>query len=395
MTTATTPVAPGGAPARDHAPAIASFEPGDFPVPTGREEEWRFTPLARLGGLLDDAPSDPPMATWEAAAGVEVRLIDRADSRLGSIAAPTDRALAQAWVAFTQAVALEVPADAEVEGVTTVRIEAPAGRSAGHVHLRVGARSRAVVVLRFVGAGAYAGTVEVDIADGADLTLISFQDGDKTAIHVGRQHARIGRDARLRSAVITLGGDVVRMLPTVEYAGPGGSAELLGLFFSDAGQHHEHRVFVDHAQPHCSSSVVYKGALQGEGTHSVWIGDVLVRPTAIGIDTYEMNRNLILGDGARADSVPNLELETGEVVGAGHASATGRFDDEQLFYLRARGIPESIARVLVVRGFFGDILGRIGDAALSGEVMARIDAALGLDRDALGEAGLDLLDGPA
>jgi ABC-type transport system involved in Fe-S cluster assembly, permease component len=106
--------------------------------------------------------------------------------------------------------------------------------------------------------------------------------------------------------------------------------------------------------------VTYKGVLQGEDAHSVWIGDVLVQPAAIGVDTYELNRNLLLTDGARADSVPNLEIETGEVIEAGHASATGRFDDLQLFYLMSRGIPAHEARRLVVRGFFADIIGRIG-----------------------------------
>jgi Fe-S cluster assembly protein SufD len=180
-------------------------------------------------------------------------------------------------------------------------------------------------------------------------------------------------------AHITLGGDVVRLSPLVSYGAPGGEAELLGLYFADAGQHLEHRVFVDHDTPHCKSSVLYKGALQGEGAHTVWIGDVLVRAQAIGIDTYEVNRNLVLTDGARADSVPNLELETGEILGAGHASATGRFDDEQLFYLQSRGIPEDLARVLVVRGFFADILGRLDEPELARSVMADVDARLGVD----------------
>ena len=108
--------------------------------------------------------------------------------------------------------------------------------------------------------------------------------------------------------------------------------------------------------PHCKSRVLYKGALQGQKAHTVWIGDVLIRKAAEGTDTYEMNRNLVLTSGARADSVPNLEIETGEIVGAGHASATGRFDDEQLFYLLSRGIPSEVAQRLVVRGFFGEVL---------------------------------------
>jgi Fe-S cluster assembly protein SufD len=110
----------------------------------------------------------------------------------------------------------------------------------------------------------------------------------------------------------------------------------------------------------------------------VWIGDVLIRATAEGTSTYELNRNLILSDGARADSVPNLEIETGEIIGAGHASATGRFDDEQLFYLQARGITADEARRLVVRGFFAAIVNRIGVVSVQDHLMDAIDGELSL-----------------
>jgi len=151
--------------------------------------------------------------------------------------------------------------------------------------------------------------------------------------------------------VVTLGGDLVRLVSNVQYAGPGGSADLYGVYFADETQHQEHRLWVDHAVPNCRSNVLYKGALQGEKARTVWIGDVRIRPAATGTDTYELNRNLVLTDGARADSVPNLEIETGEIVGAGHASATGRFDDEQLFYLCSRGIDAETARRLAALGY--------------------------------------------
>jgi Fe-S cluster assembly protein SufD len=166
----------------------------------------------------------------------------------------------------------------------------------------------------------------------------------------------------------------------VQYAGKGGDAELQGLYFADAGQHQEHRPFIDHSQPNCRSNVTYKGALQGEGAHTVWIGDVLIRVAAEGTETFELNRNLVLTDGARADSVPNLEIETGEIEGAGHASATGRFDDEQLFYLQARGIPEEQARRLVVRGFFQELIAKIAVP----EVRERLEAAIETELEAVG-----------
>ncbi|OIQ81176.1 FeS cluster assembly protein SufD [mine drainage metagenome] len=191
---------------------------------------------------------------------------------------------------------------------------------------------------------------------------------------------------------MTLGGSVVRVTPDAEFTGENGSLEMVRLYFADAGQHQEHRLFVDHAVPACRSRVTYKGALQGEGAHTVWVGDVLIRAEAEGTDTYELNRNLVLSDGARADSVPNLEIETGLIEGAGHASATGRFDDEQLFYLRSRGIPEPDARRLVVRGFFNDLIQQIGVPEVEERLLAAIEAELEKSMsvlDALG--GVDAL----
>jgi Fe-S cluster assembly protein SufD len=186
----------------------------------------------------------------------------------------------------------------------------------------------------------------------------------------------VGRDARLAHFAVTLGGSLVRLSPTVRYAGPGGDAELYGICFADAGQHLEHRLFVDHDTPNCRSRVSYKGALDGEGARTVWIGDVLIRPEATGTDTYEYNRNLVLSDGAHADSVPNLEILTGEVTGAGHASASGRLDDEQTFYLMARGIPLEEARQLVIRGFFAELVAKIGIEDLQGRIMSAIESEL-------------------
>lgn len=236
--------------------------------------------------------------------------------------------------------------------------------------------AEAVIVIDHTGDGVRAANVEFLVGDGAKLTVVSVQDWDATAVHCSQHNTLVGRDASFKSVVVTFGGDVVRLHPRISYAGPGGAAELFGLYFTDAGQHQEHRLLVTHDAPHCTSNVVYKGALQGEGAHAVWIGDVLIEKSAEGTDTYEMNRNLVLTDGARVDSVPNLEIETGEIVGAGHASATGRFDDEQLFYLQARGIPAEEARRLVVRGFFAELVQQIGVADIEERLLAKIETEL-------------------
>jgi Fe-S cluster assembly protein SufD len=367
------------APAHDLAPRVVSFDPDDFVVPTGREEEWRFTPLARLGGLHDGThgPGSDLDVSTVAAPGVSVTFVDRSDPRIGSIHAPTDRIAATAYAGATRAVVVEVPADLEAVGATALTLRGTGGTQFGHVLVTLGANSSATVILEHVGSAVAATNVEVAVGDGARLTLVSVQQWEDDAVHASQQHARLGRDSSFRSVVVTLGGSVVRLLPSVEYTGPGGDAELVGVYFADAGQHLEHRLFVDHSVPDCRSDVIYKGALQGLTAHSVWVGDVLIRAAATGTSTYELNRNLVLTEGARADSVPNLEIETGQIEGAGHASATGRFDDEQLFYLMSRGVPEAVARRLVVRGFFADAINRIGVPEVAERLLADVDAELG------------------
>jgi Fe-S cluster assembly protein SufD len=365
-----------GAPIADRGERFHSRDPEAFGVPNGREEDWRFTPLGRLRGLHDgsSAKVGAIQVDVDAPASVVVSRVGREDDRVGQRLAPADVVAARAWAGFDQAVVVEVPdaVDADAPIYLTVKGIDPWQTSFGHVVIQVGRQSSATVVLDHVGTSTYADNLEVRVGDGGRLTLVGLQAWDDDAVHVSAHHLHLGRDATLTQVVVTLGGDLVRIAPTVTFDGPGAQANLYGLFFTDPGQHHEHRLFVDHAQPHCSSDVNYKGALQGEGAHSVWIGDVLIRAAALGTQTYEINRNLLLTDGPRADSVPNLEIETGDVVSAGHASATGRFDADQLFYLMARGIPEVEARRLVVRGFFADLASRIGLP----EVEARISEAL-------------------
>jgi Fe-S cluster assembly protein SufD len=355
-----------------------SFDVADFAVPGGREEEWRFTPLDRVADLHAGAPASgtPHAVETEVPAGITAETVGRDDPRLGQAGIPEDRVSAQAWSSFTEALVVTVARNAEVAEPAQVTVTGKGGVGYGHILIRAEHGSSGVVVLDHRGGGAWASNVEVDLADASALTLVTVHDWDDQAVHLTSHQARLGRDARLKHVVVTLGGDLVRVAPSAAFTAPGGDVEMIGLYFADAGQHQEHRLFVDHAVPHCRSNVTYKGALQGEGAHTVWIGDVLIRAEAEGTDTYELNRNLVLTDGARADSVPNLEIETGEIVGAGHASATGRFDDEQLFYLQARGIPEEAARRLVVRGFFVELIQRIGVPSIEERLLASIEAEL-------------------
>ncbi len=367
-----------------HLHPVGSFDVAEHVVPTGREEVWRFTPLKRLRGIHDDAALDGHAFDVEvhAAPGVSAgRVAIDHECRGSSGLVPPDRVSARAWAAadsvFLVDVAKEYVSDAS-DPATTVTLTGTGNEvaSAGHLVVRAGAFSKSTVVLRFQGTATLVENVEIVVGDGAELTVVTVQDWDDEAVHHSTQHAMVGRDATLRHVAVSIGGDVVRHDATAEYSGPGGSVEMLGMYFADAGQHIEHRLFVDHNQPHTRSNVVYKGALQGHGAHAVWIGNVLIRKEALGIDTYEENRNLVLTDGCQADSVPNLEIETGEILGAGHASATGRFDDNQLFYLRSRGIEEAEARRLVVHGFFNDLIRKIGVPELEQQLVSTVEAEL-------------------
>lgn len=370
----------GVAPDQSRADRRAGFEVAGFGVPTGREEEWRFTPLDRLGALLLDEPSDGHLSREaDLPDGVTLTEITTEQARALGARPPGDRAAVLAVAHSGGAVHLAIPAEAAPDRPVRVDLRGTGpGVVHGHLLVTAGRHSRSVVVLDHLGTAHYSEVLSVVAEDGADLTVVTLQSWDADAVHLAQHDAVVGRDARYRHVAVTLGGQVVRLNVNVGYTGPGADAELVGLYFADAGQHLEHRLFVDHTVPRCRSNAVYKGALQGDGAHTVWVGDVLIRAEAEGTDTYELNRNLVLSDGARADSVPNLEIETGEIVGAGHASATGRFDDEQLFYLQARGIPEAQARRLVVRGFFAELISRIEVPEVEQRVQAAIDAELGM-----------------
>jgi Fe-S cluster assembly protein SufD len=387
-----TGVAPGahthGGPTPTGSPAerFTSTDPDAFGVPTGREETWRFTPMKRMRTLLDAAPSDAHL-TWttDLPEGVELTSVEADDPLLKGLPEPADRLAALTRQRSGGAAVVRVPAEAQLDrpvrlGLAGTGSDSPENAVVwGQLVVEVGPFAKATIVLDHTGLARYSGGVAVLVGDSAQVTLVSVQDWAPGAVHGGQYDAVVGRDATFRQIVVTLGGDLVRLTSNVQYSGPGGSAELFGVYFADETQHQEHRLWVDHAVPNCRSNVKYKGALQGENAHTVWIGDVRIRPAATGTETYELNRNLVLTDGARADSVPNLEIETGEIVGAGHASATGRFDDEQLFYLCSRGIDAETARRLVVRGFFVDVVQEIGLPELQDRLMHTIEARLGAE----------------
>lgn len=359
---------------RPRSTSVADFEPI-----SKLQEIWRYLPIDKLRGLDADVMAEVADSDFELklVSGVTHRYVESTDPVVGSAGFPEDRVSAAAWTNASKTLVIEIPADFSSSEASFVKLS-PAGVSAKAAHLvvKVGNFASATVVLDHVGLGVLAENVEIVLGDGSQLNFVSIQQWDQGASHISSQFARLGRDSKLKHVVVSLGGDLVRVTPTAFLANQGAEVEMFGVYLADTGNYFEHRPFVDHIAKNCVSNVAYKGALQGAGAHTVWVGDVLIRESAEGTDTYELNRNLLLVDGARADSVPNLEIETGKIEGAGHASASGRFDDEQLFYLMARGVSESDARKLVVRGFLNEVIQKIGIEEIEQRLISAIELEL-------------------
>ena len=352
-----------------------SFDPDDFGLPTGGEVNWKHTPLGRIQPLLqpDASLSDAQVDIQTTDNAVAISRVPIGSAPRGEVFQPEDVVAARAWQHSTEAHLVQIAAEAEVADPIQIQVRGAADAAATHVIIDAGAHSRCTVVLDHLGDGLLAENVELIVRPGAALSVVSLQQWQDTAVHLASHQARVDADAELRHIVVTLGGSVVRVNPSIELHGAGSRGQMYGLSFADAGQHFESQVYLYHRGPHTSGDVLYKSALQGSGARTVWIGDVLIGPDAVGTDSYEANRNLVLSAGARADSIPNLEIETGDIVGAGHASATGRFDDEQLFYLLSRGIPEAQAQRMVVLGFLSDIVQRIGIPDAEKHLLAELE----------------------
>ena len=366
-----------GVPIQTRSERIKSTKLDDFAEISTREEQWRYIGSDELGGLdksgLEEFSGDITASTAD---GVETSWIESDHSLFGSAGIPEDRVSAAGWEAAKAAYLISIPANSSPEPSSIEIKSLVSDPSALHLIVHAAKGSQATVVLEHNGDAVLSENIEIILDDEASLTLVSIQEWNTKSIHSSAQFAKLGRNSKFKHVVVSLGGSVVRVTPSAYFDAPGGDVSLFGLYFADAGQYLEHRIFVDHSQPNCKSRVTYKGALQGQKAHTVWVGDVLIRAAAEGTDTYELNRNLLLTDGARADSVPNLEIETGQIQGAGHASASGRFDDEQLFYLQARGIDELEARRLVVRGFLMEIVQQIGISDLEDRLAQAIENEL-------------------
>ena len=366
---------------RNERPRSTSIE--DFAEVSKLQEIWRYLPIDKLKGLTQSVIADlsEDSVALNLAQGVTANWVETTKAKVGVAGLPEDRIAAIAWTNASKTLVIDIPKDLEQSQPSFLVVKPNSDvATAAHIVINVGTHSKTTIVLDHAGLGVLGENVEIVLGDESTLNFVTIQDWDKGSTHVSTQFAKLGRNSNLRHTVVSLGGDLVRVTPAVELSSPGAEINMYGVYLAASGNYFEHRPYVDHIAENCKSNVAYKGALQGVGAHTVWVGDVLIRETAVGTDSYELNRNLLLTGGARADSVPNLEIETGKIKGAGHASASGRFDDEQLFYLQARGLSETEAKKLVVRGFLSEIIQKIE----IDEIEQRLIGAIELELEKVG-----------
>ncbi|CAN5245795.1 Fe-S cluster assembly protein SufD [soil metagenome] len=388
----------------------------DLEWPHRRVEEWRYTDPARFdlervvrtdGGtpaprtagvivaagdldgsvaIVDGEVRDAMVCAEAAERGVVVTDMataarDHAEvvgEALGSAAGTTAKFDALSLAAFTGSVVVIVPPDVELARPIGVRVHATGdGAFLPRVLVIAGRHAKAILYVDHSGDGqaTVVETIEAVLAEGAHIDLVTAQDWGDHVDGIANHTGLVGRQASYRHLEVTLGGRIQYVRPDVHLVGEGGNGELLGVYFTDEGQHVEHRSLIHHDASHTTSNTVYKGALQGR-SRAVWYGNVMIEAHAKQVAADETNRNLIMSDGARADSIPFLEIKTSDVASCGHHSSIGQVDAAQLFYLESRGISREEAAKLLVFGFFAEITDRIDLPGVRETVTAELEAAV-------------------
>ena len=396
----------GGVHRGDAAARPAQFEA--MPVPSQETEEWRYTDLSGFGlefapytpggraANLDDVPGavlarparsatgpvwrssttptpcsthlDPALASkgvvftdLDAAAATHPDLVEQ---HLHSLV-PTDRTkfLAMHGAFRTGGTFLYVPDGVQIDLPlqTLTYLDADDAAVFPHTLIVVGANASVTFIDRYASPDltrAFSNAVtEIVVGDGARVRYASIQDWGAGVTHLGVQRSMVGRDADIRTLAIGFGADLARAEAETILAQPGGFSEMLGVFFADGDQHFDHRTLQDHVAPNCNSDLLYKGALR-DRSRAVYSGWVHVRPDAQKTNAMQTSRNIVLSEHAKADAIPNLEIEANDVR-CGHAASVGPVDEETIFYLQSRGITREDAERLIVSGFFQEVLDRV------------------------------------
>ena len=400
--------------------ALEAFEA--LPVPSQETEEWRYTDLSEFD-LAAFAPFAPGKAAanldevderiLEAAGeigdrsglliqhnsetaishldpelekrGVRFSSIDSALSdepdlvtnRLHTLIPPDRTKFTALQAAFrTGGTFVHVPRGVEVELPiqSLTNLDAPGAAVFPHTLLVVDEGASVTFIDRYVSpdleSALSVGAVEIFAGPNSQVRYVSLQDWGRGVTHLSVQRAHVDRDAQVRSLAVAFGADLSRTEVESVLAGPGGHSEMLGVYFTDGSQHFDHRSLQDHIAPHCTSDLLYKGALR-DASRVVYSGLIHIAPGAKGSDAFQTNRNVVLSDDAKADSIPNLEIENNDVR-CSHAASVGPVDEDEIFYLQTRGIPRDEAERLIVRGFFQEVL----DKVPLEEVRQGLDAAI-------------------
>lgn len=357
--------------------ALAAYEA--LPVPSQDTEEWRYTDLSGLD--LDAHPPAEPATerSGDVPGGATFASIDDADPDLLEktlhTIVPHDRTRFTALhAAFrTGGTIVHVPRNTRVDEPLRLTTTLEAGAAFPHTLVVAEEGADVTLIERYASGDAPAlcdAITEIHAGPGSRVRYVSLQDHGPAVTHLAIQRTHLARDAQLHSLSVAFGAALSRTEVEAVLGEPGATSEMLGVYFSDGTQHYDHRSLQEHAAPHCTSDLLYKGALR-DASRAVYSGLIRVLPGAQRTNAMQTNRNIVLSEHAKADSIPNLEIEANDVV-CGHAASVGPVSEDELFYLQSRGIPRSEAERLIVRGFFQEVLDKIPLE----DVRERIDAAI-------------------
>ena len=358
------------------------------PFPTPAEEIWRYSRIDELN--LDAFAPGLAETTVEGGDGVVVETADARDGIPDVIGDTAPDVFAELNSAFMTPVVIRVPNGHVHEGTVVVTHTVGGSGIAAFPRLIIdaGEDSQVTVVERFVSAGDDVSLVvpvlQVRAAQAARVQYLGVNELSSVAWQIGHQQAVGGRDSNITLATVALGGYYARVRTEARISGAGGSTRQVALYFAGGDQMHDFRTIQDHDAPHTTSDLLFKGAVQ-DHSRSVYTGLIKIRKHARGTTAFQTNRNLTLSDGAWAESVPNLEIETNDVR-CSHASTVGPIDPEHRFYLESRGIPTQIAERLIVLGFFDEVLDQLPVGPLATDLRRRVSAKLDLERTLTGVA---------
>jgi Fe-S cluster assembly protein SufD len=366
------------------AAARATYE--SLPVPTNREEAWRFT---NLRGFDPDAfPVHPGTLALEGESGgatfttlaraVETHpeLVER---HLGSVVSDGEKFAAANAAGWGDGVLLHVPAGVAVDVPLRASLELTDAGSALHhrvlVVLERGARATFVEEYRSEVPGYLNTVVELVVADEAHLEYVTIQHHHPDTRQFGTHRATVGRDAELDWVAAALGGTRAKSRMESLLAGQGARVKVTGAYYLTGSEHVDYDTTQEHAAPNTSSDLAFKGVL-ADRSRAVWRGVIRVDQGAQKTDAYQENRNLLLSTDAQATPIPGLEIEANDVR-CTHGATVGQVDAGQLFYLMARGLDRTEAQRMIVRGFFEDVLVRIGSTQARERLAAALESRIG------------------